>query len=246
MTTTTATNHDATTCEFCGEALEPIYVTVGGKSFSVGYKPCSCPAATEERLRSIREADARKQREEAERKARRYAACGIPKRYLLSPTGGTIARDAQTVADEVLAGRGYYLCGTQGTGKTAVAMTAARMLIDAGKRVRVEIAPKLMERIRDRESGTMELADKLARVDVLVLDDLGKESPTAYACERLFDVINDRYNAMLPVIATSNYTRSELAKRLTEGDVGRSIASRLAEMTTLMRFDGTDRRLRHG
>ena len=81
---------------------------------------------------------------------------------------------------------------------------------------------------------------------MLVLDDLGKEAPTAYACERLFDIVNERYNAMLPIVVTSNYSRGEIARKLTEGDVGRSIASRLCEMTRSVHMDGTDRRLANG
>ena len=100
--------------------------------------------------------------------------------------------------------------------------------------------------MRSRSAENRAATDELARCRVLVLDDLGKEAPTAYACERLFDIVNERYNALLPVIVTSNYTRGEIAQRLVEGDVGRSIASRLCEMTRRVHVDGEDRRLRHG
>ena len=79
---------------------------------------------------------------------------------------------------------------------------------------------------------------------MLILDDLGKEaSNTAYACERLFAIIDKRDKAMLPTIVTSNYRLSEIAKNITEGAVGVAIASRLASSCKQVPLEGPDRRL---
>ena len=51
---------------------------------------------------------------------------------------------------------------------------------------------------------------------------------------------------MKPVIITSNYKLSELAKNITEGDVGVAIASRLKGSCRQVPLEGEDRRLNRG
>ena len=229
-------------CEFCGEPLERNTVTFGGVERAVGWKGCHCEAAARARVERM---EAERARQEAEARAQlegRLRKAGVPERYLLAEDGRADAM-AAAIAEE---GQGFYIDGTQGTGKTRLAMAITRVLVAQGEPVKVRIAPNLMEAMRSRSVENRESTEELARCRVLVLDDLGKEAPTAYACERLFDIVNERYNAMLPIVVTSNYTRGEIAQKLTEGDVGRSIASRLCEMTRRVHIDGPDRRLHHG
>jgi DNA replication protein DnaC len=49
---------------------------------------------------------------------------------------------------------------------------------------------------------------------VLVLDDLGTQSGTAWAQEKLFQVLNHRYNAQLPTVVTTNLSLERLDERL--------------------------------
>lgn len=76
------------------------------------------------------------------------------------------------------------------------------------------------------------LLARAAGVPVLVLDDLGRERPTAYAVEKLGNLVEERYNREATTIVTSNYGTRELAERLgSETSLldGTRIVSRLLE-----------------
>jgi DNA replication protein DnaC len=51
-------------------------------------------------------------------------------------------------------------------------------------------------------------------VPLLVLDDLGTENATSWAREKLFQIINYRYQERLPTVVTTNHTLDELEPRL--------------------------------
>jgi DNA replication protein DnaC len=229
-----------TRCGFCGAVREPITVGLAGREVQVGLKPCRCPQAEAERMEEMRRADA----EDAARTKREFesraARAGIPERYLSANHG-----DADAMAASVLSGTGFYIDGPQGTGKTYLAMSIAAECIRKGASTTVTTSTALLEAMRTRGREDRDLTSKLAGCKVLVIDDLGKESPSPYACERLFEIVNDRYNACKPIIVTSNYSRGEIARKLSEGDVGRSIASRLSQMTMRVHIDGADRRIAH-
>ena len=244
MTSQKVDPSNTTTCEFCGKTLMMRYVEnpfTSGGVVNLGFQECGCAQATAKRLAKQADEAIREQAAAQDALARKLQASGIPKRYLAKGHP-----DAERLTNNICNGVGFYLDGKQGTGKTTLAMAVARLCVERKLKVRVEIAPNLMEDMRSRKVENRERTHELATCDVLILDDLGKEAPTAYACERLFQVINDRYNEELPIVVTSNYSRGEIASRLTEGDVGKSIASRLVEMTTRVHFDGIDRRLSRG
>ena len=232
---------NTTKCEFCGAELESIPVMLCGKEFDPICKPCNCEQARNARMAAMLAED---ERERAKRKKRldsMLRKAGIPERYLEAEH-----EMAQSMADSVALGKGYYIDGPQGTGKTHLAYSVARICIGRGIRTACISSTALMEAYRNRSKDDADLTRRLMACKLLVIDDLGKESPTQYACERLFEIIDTRYNYMRPVIVTSNYSRGEIARKLTEGDVGKSIASRLSEMTQRIHIDGEDRRLNRG
>jgi DNA replication protein DnaC len=49
---------------------------------------------------------------------------------------------------------------------------------------------------------------------VLILDDLGAQSSTPWAQEKLFQILNYRYNAKLATVITSNLTLDDHEARL--------------------------------
>lgn len=228
-------------CEFCGQPLERSYIDFLGQERPIGWKQCECTGAREAREEAERTEKERQRRKREAELVAAWRAAGIPERYI-----GQLDERAEAMADAVQEGQGFYIDGTQGTGKTRLAASIAKVLAGRGEGVRFCVATNLLESMRSRSAENRSDTEELCRCKVLVLDDLGKEAPTPYACERLFDIVNERYNAMRPIIVTSNYTRGEIAQKLTEGDVGRSIASRLCEMTRRVHVDGADRRLGNG
>jgi DNA replication protein DnaC len=51
-------------------------------------------------------------------------------------------------------------------------------------------------------------------VGVLILDDLGTENTTPWASEKLFQIINHRYNYRLPTVITSNRDPAKIDPRI--------------------------------
>lgn len=228
-------------CEHCGQPLAPMTVNALGREHRIGWMPCHCDAATAERIAAMQAEQERERMEKRAADLQRRRDAGIPERYLCAES-----ENAPAIADLWSEDIGFYIDGPQGTGKSHTAAAVMIRLMNLGYSARFVVVPDLMEAMRTRKVEDRDLTGLLCTVDVLILDDLGKETPTAYACERLFHIVNARYNANLPIGVTSNFTRGEIAQRLTEGDVGKSIASRLCGMTQRIHLDGIDRRLRHG
>lgn len=242
---------NTTKCEFCGAELAARYIDNPLKTHAkhaplkrimIGYELCDCGGAQRDRIERMEREEARKAAERAQLIDAKMRKAGIPERYLFSQHE-MAASMAESVAT---AGKGYYIDGPQGTGKTHLAYSVARLCVMDGIKTTCVSSTALMEAYRFRRKEDADLTRRLMACGLLVIDDLGKEAPTQYACERLFEVIDTRYNSMRPVIITSNYARGAIASKLAEGDVGKSIASRLNEMTQRIHIDGEDRRLNRG
>jgi len=59
-----------------------------------------------------------------------------------------------------------------------------------------------------------QLFEQVRNAPVLVLDDLGTENATPWAQEKLFQVINERFNSRQPMVITTNKRLSRLDDRL--------------------------------
>jgi DNA replication protein DnaC len=131
----------------------------------------------------------------------------------------------------VASGRGLWLYGSSGTGKTTLAMLVSRTALEAGRSVAIYSLPKLLARIRrtfDAEAGEQSYADlfeRLATVDLLHVDDLGAENRTEWVLEQLYALVNERYEAQRSLVVTTNLEEHEL-----EEQIGARVVSRLVEM----------------
>jgi DNA replication protein DnaC len=139
------------------------------------------------------------------------------------------------------AGRGLWMTGGFGTGKTALAMIVSRSAIDAGRSVAIYSCPRLLGMLResiDRDvGGVVDFLDQLTAVDLLHIDDLGAEHRTEWVLEQLYSIVNARYQDERSTLITSNLSRDELAEQL-----GERIVSRLEGCCELLPFYGTDAR----
>lgn len=143
----------------------------------------------------------------------------------------------------VMAGRGTYLWGGPGRGKTHAAACAVRMAVESGTRARLVTAARLLSDVRDGyDGGDRRALERAERVRLLALDDLGAERPTDWAIETLTRLIDARTSAGLPTIVTSNHSIGEIRK-LWGGTSGARIASRLAGACQCIEVTGPDRRL---
>jgi DNA replication protein DnaC len=184
----------------------------------------------------------------------------IPPRYrgvsFDRPPVSDMARDLQTkiavnevkgFVDDLDArlqeGRGLWLFGDTGTGKTTLAMLISKAALEAGKTVAIYSLPKLLARIRrtyDSEPGGdsyLSFFERLTSVDLLHIDDLGAEKRSDWVLEQLYALVNERYEAQRSILITTNLPHPEL-----EAQIGSRTVSRLTQICDEVEVRGEDRR----
>lgn len=116
-------------------------------------------------------------------------------------------------------GDGLYIEGTNGTGKTHLAAAIALQLIGEGIPVICKTSSDLLMDIKkafDRpEVRESEVLDVYKKVELLIIDDLGKEQCSDWSMSTLYSILNDRYEDMRPTIVTTNYNAESLIGALT-------------------------------
>lgn len=238
---------DPRPCDHCGRLLQPHTAEVAGHVVFAGWEPCDCPGALEEQAKWQEEHDRAVRGVEADRFAERVGDSGVPPRYREATHPW-----ADHMANLVREGKGFYVWGPNGTGKTHLACAASLLCLRAGLTVEFVNATELLEALREFGDAQKSVMARLERCDLLVIDDFGKEgAATPRAAERLYELFNRRYNAETrgerkPVIVTSNFPRGQVADRVSVGGAGVAIASRLAGMTQPVEMAGEDRRKEDG
>ncbi len=111
------------------------------------------------------------------------------------------------------------LTGTYGCGKTHLAAAIAHARIELGEPVLFMVAPDLLDHLRSTygpqsEVSYDELFEEVRTTPLLILDDLGSQSNTPWAQEKLFQILNHRYNAELATVITTNQRIDEMEPRL--------------------------------
>lgn len=137
-------------------------------------------------------------------------------------------------------GLGIMFIGNYGVGKTHLACSIAIELINNGIPVIYGSSISLLGKIRETYESNIntnewQLLDLYSNTDLLIIDDLGKEKPSEWVLEKLYYIINQRYENLKPVVITTNYNIDELINRLTtknNSSTAEAIISRLNEMCT--------------
>jgi DNA replication protein DnaC len=106
-----------------------------------------------------------------------------------------------------------------GNGKTHLAAAIANYVTKEGEPVLFIVVPDLLDHLRatfNPASGVRydKRFDEVKTAPLLVLDDLGTESATAWAREKLYQLFNYRYNARLPTVITTATPIDEIDPRL--------------------------------
>ncbi len=110
--------------------------------------------------------------------------------------------------------------GPSGAGKTHLAAAIANRRIELGAPALFMVVPDLLDHLRasyradDDEAGFAEIFEQVRNAPMLVLDDLDAASGTPWAREKLYQVVNHRYNAQLPTVFTTATGLSALEDRL--------------------------------
>jgi DNA replication protein DnaC len=180
--------------------------------------------------------------------------------YFYSPPGNpqalTMARD---VVDGLVANvpglRGFWLYGSTGLGKTHLCSGTLLAAADRGIAGTYRTASGVIDAILATyghdgriKNGESDIIGKLARVPLLVLDDLDKVNFSAWVSEKFYKLINARYAENRPLLATSNCGPAQLAISWSEKGLNQSmsvaIIDRLREMCQILELTGRSYRMR--
>jgi DNA replication protein DnaC len=107
--------------------------------------------------------------------------------------------------DFTMTGQNLIIIGTQGLGKTMIARNLGAIAVQLGHTVRFVTASKL---VSDLLSAGHNLESRLryyARVELLIIDELGYLSYQDKAADMLFEVVSRRYEKA-PILLTTNLT----------------------------------------
>lgn len=199
-----------------------------------------------------------------ERFKKLHAAARIPRRYAgcsfdTFKTQPGSSQDhalllAQSLVNEYPAvERGLLFMGPAGVGKTHLAVSIIRALIDKGFAGIFTEFGALLKEIQDSynpisKSSELKVLAPIYQTDVLVLDELGATVPTDWVRDTMYQIINKRYNDNKLTIFTTNYFDDPLTEKdkVLEDRITTRLRSRLYEMCTKVVMDGEDYRRHMG
>ena len=259
-------------CKYCGKTLYYECVVLMGQAmlWNLEKPRCDCEKAVafwkgwdakQEKIKKEKELaeeqELRKQKIESI-----LGKSGIKKRYL-SRTIDSFSVTAENkrtfeVATDYIKnfreyftqGKGLYLEGPCGTGKTHLAIAIALAIINTGVPVICKTSIDILGDIkrcyeRNSEVTEEEVLEAYKTVDLLIIDDLGKEQVTEWSVPVLYSILNERYEALLPTIITTNYNTTALAEKLSakgDAETATAIISRFVESSKRVTMTWADYR----
>lgn len=127
--------------------------------------------------------------------------------------------------------------GDTGCGKTHLAAAIVNYRYEAGKPALFVVVPEFLDHLRSTFSPESkvsydQLFESVKTAPLLVLDDFGEQSTTPWAKEKLYQMLNYRYNGRLPTVVTTRYSFDEIL-----GEVDPAISSRLVDGQTSLPFN---------
>lgn len=107
------------------------------------------------------------------------------------------------------------LMGSHGIGKTHLAAATANYRLRKGLSTLFIVTPDLLDVLRasfggDGSSSYDKVFYEVRSAPFLILDDFGAQSSTPWAKEKLYQILNYRYNAQLPTMITTNQALEEI------------------------------------
>lgn len=111
------------------------------------------------------------------------------------------------------------LKGGYGGGKTHLAAGIANERISKGELTLFVVVPDLLDYLRatygpNSQVGYDQRFNQVRNMPLLILDNFGTQASTPWAQEKLFQIINYRYNGQLPTVITTNVPLDEIDLRI--------------------------------
>lgn len=191
-------------------------VPVGNPNFGKVYRcpnnPVEADTERHERLRRISNLDA-------------YASKNFENFTVdypgLEPSEKASLQAAITAATEFTKNLDGWLLleGTYGCGKTHLAAAIGNLRLQQGDVVMFMTVPDVLDHLRSTFAPTSEVTydetfDRIRNIHLLILDDLGAESSSSWAQEKLYQIFNHRYSHRLPTVITTNVDLEKLDPRI--------------------------------
>lgn len=137
---------------------------------------------------------------------------------------------ADRFSDRMANGGGLAMCGAPGTGKTHLACAIANQIAQKGRTSLFISVMAAIRRVKETyrknsDETEQDAINRFLRPDLLILDEVGVQFGSDTEKMILFEIINGRYENMMPTIIISNLTAQELGAfigervmdRMTEG-----------------------------
>ncbi len=193
-------------------------------------------ASAAESRRRQEEADAARMRAQLER-------CHVPAAFISAPIDHRRDNDLD-------AGRGVYVFGPRGTGKTTLAASLLKAWVERhGATALFATVSGMLTDINGSHHdgrGEQEATHRYEAARLLVLDDVDKRVATPGAVSKLFEIADARWAERRPTIWTSQISLGELRDRLADAggtDVADALASRISGSCALAQTSGHDLRM---
>lgn len=249
--------NDEDICDECGESKVAVMFNPFGDGIRRGRRKCKCARDADKRW------EEKQRREERERKLRELRRYSLMEEEFFDCTFGnwrvsngahgeqlyTLSKNYVERWDEMRARNvGLLLYGGVGTGKSFASFAIANELMNREVSVMAISMNGILQKIKsmfgDRKQNELDVIHNLKNADLLIIDDLGTESNTEWAKEKIYEVIDARYRSKKPIIITTNLPLEALSEKLKAEDGVSRIYDRINEMCQRFEVKGASRRVR--
>lgn len=224
---------DKANCDYHGEYL--VHVLTGPEfRGSATEKKSLCPACMkaklegiESGLRALRVADLM----DNAGIARRFETCEFDNYQAINQDAAknlaACQRYASSWPERLNAGTGLVMTGNCGTGKNHLAVAMAKSIIrDHLAKVEITDVMRLTRAVKStwRHNAEMteeDVIERFASLDLLIIDEVGVQFGSPTEMTILQEIINARYESILPTILISNLTFDQLKETIGERIVDR-------------------------